>query len=185
MRAWIVRQDHRIMKQFARPLPRWLRLWMLACTRSGDGWLWYIVGGTLGLFGDQDRWKALGASVVASMMGVALFLVLKRKIRRLRPFGIERRHTWLLSDQWSFPSGHTISAFAVAVSLGIFYPHLKPWLFLSAAMIGMSRIMLGMHFLSDVVAGAVLGAGLGEMAGHLVRHFSVQDAGMWIKAFLV
>jgi len=64
-------------------------------------------------------------------------------------------------DQFSFPSGHTITAFAVAVSLGSFYPALFPGLLFCALSVALSRILLGMHFLSDVVAGGVLGAILG------------------------
>jgi undecaprenyl-diphosphatase len=56
-----------------------------------------------------------------------------------------------------------MTAFAVAVPLLLFYPTLAPGLLFCALSIAMSRILLGMHFLSDVIAGAALGAGLGVL----------------------
>jgi undecaprenyl-diphosphatase len=60
-------------------------------------------------------------------------------------------------DQFSFPSGHTITAFAVSVALSAFYPELATGLLFCAVSIAASRVLLGMHFLSDVVAGAAIG----------------------------
>jgi len=79
-------------------------------------------------------------------------------------------HCWatlLPPDQFSFPSGHTITAFAMASSLGVYYPALLPGLLFCAASIALSRILLGMHFLSDVIAGALLGAALGYTSASL------------------
>ncbi|MGB8592022.1 MAG: phosphatase PAP2 family protein, partial [Candidatus Acidiferrales bacterium] len=59
------------------------------------------------------------------------------------------------------PSGHAITAFAIAVSLGLFYPQLQDILLFTAVCIAGSRIILGMHFLSDVIAGSAIGAALG------------------------
>jgi undecaprenyl-diphosphatase len=64
-------------------------------------------------------------------------------------------------DQFSFPSGHTITAFAFTIAVGSCYPHLMGALLFCALSVATSRIMLGMHFLSDVVVGAILGSGLG------------------------
>jgi len=100
-----------------------------------------------------------------------LFLLLKKGINRQRPCAIEP-HCWskrLPPDRFSFPSGHTITAFAVALSLGAFYPGLLPGLLFCAASIALSRILLGMHFLSDVVAGALIGSGLAYGAVWLTR----------------
>jgi undecaprenyl-diphosphatase len=72
-------------------------------------------------------------------------------------------------DQYSFPSGHTIAAFAITLSVGQFYPPLLLPLLLTALMIATSRVLLGMHYLSDVIAGMLLGASLGQLAFHLIR----------------
>ena len=81
-------------------------------------------------------------------------------------------HVWatlLPPDQFSFPSGHTITAFAVAVSLSMFYPSLTVGLLFCAVSVAASRILLGMHFLSDVLAGAVIGTTLAYLSVHLLR----------------
>jgi undecaprenyl-diphosphatase len=94
----------------------------------------------------------------------------KHTCRRARPCAQEP-HCWstiLPPDQFSFPSGHTITAFAIAVSLGHLYPHAEPGLFLVACCIGVSRVLLGMHYLSDVIAGALFGAAIGFGSSHLL-----------------
>ena len=88
------------------------------------------------------------------------FPVLKRLISRERPdtSEIPSWSTLTAPDRFSFPSGHTITAFAVAVTLSRFYPDLATGLMFCALSIAASRILLGMHFLSDVVAGAAIGS---------------------------
>jgi len=56
-----------------------------------------------------------------------------------------------------------MTAFAVAIPLALFYPNLTIGLAFCAVSIAISRILLGMHFLSDVIAGAVVGGGLGYL----------------------
>jgi len=67
-------------------------------------------------------------------------------------------------DKYSFPSGHSITAFAVATSLGLFYPQLLAVLLTAAFLIAASRIILGMHFLTDIVVGALMGALTGYLS---------------------
>lgn len=64
-------------------------------------------------------------------------------------------------DRFSFPSGHSMTAFAITVSVGHFYSDLELLLLVLALSIAASRIILGMHYLTDVVAGAAIGIGLG------------------------
>src|SRR5215813_12938645 len=158
--GWIAAGDHRLMRTVNRwRPPRWMRLWMIAATRGGDGWLWYGMGLVVAMFGGEERIKAIGAAALASGVGIALFLKLKRAFGRKRPCALEP-HCWatlLPPDQFSFPSGHTITAFAVAVSLGSFYPTMQPGLLFCACSIALSRILLGMHFLTDVIAGVMIG----------------------------
>jgi undecaprenyl-diphosphatase len=170
--SWVATRDHRLMVRVNhwRP-PKWLRLWMLAATRGGDGGLWYALGVAVALFGGRERFHALLAATLAVLTGIAMFLELKRFFRRPRPCTLEP-HCWaelLPPDQFSFPSGHTITAFAASVALGGFYPEMLPGLLFCAISIAASRVVLGMHFLSDVLAGAALGATLGALAIAVVR----------------
>ena len=160
MLTYISHRDHSLMRRVNRwYAPRWIRVWMLCATRGGDGWLWYSLGLMLLLFGGDFRFLAVGCGALAAGSGIAVFLRLKRIFRRRRPCVFEP-HCWatlLPPDQFSFPSGHTITAFAVAVSLARFYPDLAIGLLFCALSVAASRILLGMHFLSDVVAGAAIG----------------------------
>ncbi|MDX2178585.1 MAG: phosphatase PAP2 family protein [Bryobacteraceae bacterium] len=165
VRQFIESRDHRLMRRVnAWSAPMWVRMWMIAATRSGDGWLWYAMALALAIWGDHDRFRAIGAASAAAGVGVVLFLWLKRFAGRRRPCHIQA-HCWatlLPPDRFSFPSGHTITAFSICVAVGGFYPGLMPVLSFFALSIGISRIVLGMHFLSDVVAGAAIGATLGR-----------------------
>lgn len=166
--------DHRLMRRVNRwRAPRWLRLWMMAATRGGDGWLWYAMGTVVALFGGPERLEALGAAGAASGIGIAVFIKLKRAFGRKRPCALEP-HCWatlLPPDQFSFPSGHTITAFAVTVALGAFYPAMLVGLCFCAVSVALSRILLGMHFLSDVIAGAAIGGLLGYSCALLMQVF--------------
>ena len=153
--------------------PRWIRVLMLAASRAGDGWLWWCCGLAVLVSNDAARYRAVAAATLAVIIGIAIFKVVKRTVGRRRPCAIEA-HCWsslLPPDQFSFPSGHSITAFAVAVSLGVFYPAALPVLLFCAATVAVSRVVLGMHFLSDVVAGSGLGAALGYAAAVLFRGF--------------
>ena len=143
--------------------PRWVRVWMILASRAGDGWLWWTLGILLLLFGGPHRFVAVGAAVVSEALSVGLFLWMKKTAGRKRPCSIGPScwATLLPPDQFSFPSGHSMTAFAVATPLILFYPSLEPVLLFCALSIALSRILLGLHFLSDVVAGSALGAFLG------------------------
>jgi undecaprenyl-diphosphatase len=143
--------------------PRWVRVWMVLASRLGDGSLWWGIGIVLLLFGGPLRFRAVGAAWSSAAISIALFLRIKKIINRTRPCAIEP-HCWatlLPPDQFSFPSGHSMTAFAVSVPLSLFYPSLEFPLLFCAFSIALSRIMLGMHFLSDVLVGSTLGAVLG------------------------
>jgi len=132
---------------------------MKLATKSADGYyylllftfLWVVIP-TLG-----------GPLLLAGMLGFAVELpvqhIIKRLIRRHRPFQHMPDIQFLLPppDQFSFPSGHTAGAFLMAGLLSTAFPMMLVPLYLWAAAVGFSRIYLGVHFPSDVLAGTVLG----------------------------
>jgi undecaprenyl-diphosphatase len=172
VRQFIEHRDHQVMRQVHRwRAPRWLRIWMIWSTRLGDGWIWYTVGIVLLLFGGDMRFIAFAASAAAEAAAVFLFRIIKNASKRKRPCHLEA-HCWakvLPPDQFSFPSGHSMSAFAIAIPLCIFYPEFQAPLLALSLSIAVSRVILGMHFVSDVVVGSLLGAGLGYSAYLLLR----------------
>jgi undecaprenyl-diphosphatase len=146
--------------------PRWVRWWMMASSKCGDGWFWAFCGVAVLASHDPERYAAFFAAAIAAASGVLVFTVLKKAVGRPRPCALEP-HCWarlLPPDQFSFPSGHSITAFAVAVPLSFYFPSMAPVLLALAVSIALSRIILGMHFLTDVIAGSLIGSLLGYAA---------------------
>lgn len=129
-------------------------------SQTGDGPLYLIVA--LGLFifepiyGKQFFW----AGIIAYIFDVSSYLLLKNLIKRDRPAAkITTYQAWITpSDQFSFPSGHTAAAFLFACLIFNFYPLFAIPCFIWACAIGMSRVLLGVHYPTDLVAGALLGS---------------------------
>jgi undecaprenyl-diphosphatase len=98
-------------------------------------------------------------------LGVLIYVLLKRLFVRERPFithaGIDRAGAPL--DRYSFPSGHTLHAVSFTWQAGVHFPELLWVLLPLAALIAASRVVLGLHYPSDVIAGAAIGAALAEL----------------------
>ena len=171
MLNYISRRDHHLMRRLNgwRP-PWWVRAWMIVASRLGDGWLWWGIGFALLIFGGPHRFAAVGTTIISAALSLGLFLRIKKTINRRRPCEIAQCSwsTLLPPDRFSFPSGHTMTAFSVVVPLSLFYPSLEPGLLFCAISIALSRILLGLHFLSDVLVGGALGALIGYIAYRLV-----------------
>ncbi|HEX4881647.1 MAG TPA: phosphatase PAP2 family protein [Porticoccaceae bacterium] len=92
-----------------------------------------------------------------------LYTLLKKGLRRNRPAqALPGFQSFVApADQFSFPSGHTSGAFLVATATGGLVPELAPVLFPWAVLVGLSRVFLGVHFPTDIAAGAVMGGSLG------------------------
>ena len=172
MLDYISTRDHRLMRRINNwRAPHWIRVWMTFATRGGDGWLWYAMSLVILVFGDADRLAALLSAGIAAGAGTVLFLSLKRTAKRKRPC-MYAEHCWsklLPPDQFSFPSGHSINAFSFAVAFSLYYPGLAIGLLFCAFSIAASRVILGMHFLSDIVVGAGVGTVLAYTSVMLVE----------------
>jgi len=140
----------------ARPLL--LRL-LAGCSRAADGPLWGALILLLPWLGGPEGAREAGLMLALGAVNLTLYYTLKRSTRRQRPFErCDDIHACLkVPDAFSFPSGHTLHAFAFALLLSAFHPALAPLLWGFAALVGLSRVVLGLHFPSDVVFGAVLG----------------------------
>jgi undecaprenyl-diphosphatase len=148
--------------------PVWVRVWMLAASRLGNGWLWWMIGLAILLAGGQHRYKVLVAGGLAAALAQVVSRLLKIAVSRERPC-LTRTHVWARvppPDPWSFPSAHTMTAFAFTLAVGLGIPDLLWWLAFAAFSVAASRVVLGLHYISDVAAGGILGAGIG-WAAHL------------------
>ncbi len=85
--------------------------------------------------------------------------IIKRSVNRIRPFLIlnSLNIKKIGIDDFSFPSGHTTAAFTMAITTAIFFPAIGVVAIFLSSMVGVSRIYLGVHFPTDVVAGIIIG----------------------------
>ena len=131
-------------------------------SRAGDGVLWYSLIAALALFyGPEGRAAALQCAL-AGTAGLLLYRGLKGVLVRERPFITHRSivcgHRPL--DRFSFPSGHTLHAVSFTLLIGNVVPATLLVLLPVALLIALSRVVLGLHYPSDVLAGGLLGAGI-------------------------
>lgn len=149
---------------------RGLRRYFAIVSRLGDGAFWYALMAALVVF---DGWRGLAASAHLAATGVvalALYKLLKRWTRRPRPFASDSRiHAWVAPlDEFSFPSGHTLHAVAFSIVALAHYPMLAGLLIPFAASVAVSRVVLGLHYPSDVLAALGIGTGLASLSLWLV-----------------
>jgi len=145
----------------ARPLlPHLLAL----CSRLADGPLWVALLLALPWL-DRDGTRHALLMLELGALDLVIYYALKRGTRRQRPFErCDDIHACLkVPDAFSFPSGHTLHAFAFALLLSSFHPALAPLLWGYAAVVALARVVLGLHFPSDVVVGALIGIGTSSL----------------------
>lgn len=128
---------------------------------SGDSWFWLLGLLILWLVGDR-YWKEVALILAGCILITAvLVLVVKFSIRRRRPEG-EWGGMYRLTDPHSFPSGHAARAFmltVVAFGLGLGWISLV--LLIWAPLVSLARVAMGVHYLSDVVVGMLVGIVMG------------------------
>ena len=146
-----------------------LRDFLRGVSRLGDGVAWYTL--LLGLW-----WLQGGAAlplvrhfVISGVLGVVIYKLLKRHTLRPRPYEVVTDVVCAGAplDKFSFPSGHTLHAVSFTWQAVHFAPDLGFVLVPLAAMIAASRVVLGLHYPTDVLVGAGLGAGFGAAGAWL------------------
>lgn len=143
---------------------------MRSLTRLGDTESWVVIGLAFGLNGGTGLHRMVLLALSATL-ATAISQPLKRLARRSRPsVAVPGFHARIHEpDDFSFPSGHTAVAFAVACALAGQGSVLATSCFILALGISVSRVYLGAHYPLDVLAGAVLGVGSGFVARAIVN----------------
>ncbi len=140
--------------------PGWLRTLAAILAHSGDSWFWLAGLGLLWWLG-TDYWKRELIILIVSILAAALLVfVVKLIVRRSRPEG-EWGKFYRRTDPHSFPSGHAVRAMMLAVILLGMSPLTGVLLLVWAPLVGLSRVAMGLHYLSDALAGMLLGIVIG------------------------
>ena len=141
--------------------PGMLRNVAIVLAHSGDSWFWALAL-ILGWFFSSAAWKQWEVVEFFGILGLAgVVLAIKFLVRRERPQG-EWGSIYRNTDPHSFPSGHAARAFLIAVVASALAPTwmiLLLWIW--APLVSLARVSMGVHYLSDVIAGGVLGAFVG------------------------
>lgn len=140
----------------------WVRDLFAVVSRLGDGVFWYALMAYLPLFYGAVGLYASLRMFAASAIGYLFYKVLKGRLVRERPYislnGVVAGTRAL--DRYSFPSGHTLHAVNFSTLAVAQFPELA-WLCAPfAALVAASRVVLGLHYPTDVAAGALIGASL-------------------------
>ncbi|MGD9388618.1 MAG: phosphatase PAP2 family protein [Gammaproteobacteria bacterium] len=166
--SWLARLEDaevRLCLRANRSCDRRIILWLFAAvSRLGDGVFWY------GLMLALPFWYGKAGLAVAmqlagvGLIGLMLYRVLKQRLVRERPCALHPRIRAgaRALDRYSFPSGHTLHAVAFTLVATSAFPELAWLLVPFAVLVALSRVILGLHYPSDVAAGALLGALLAQ-----------------------
>ena len=135
-------------------------------SRLGDGVFWYALMAAIALAGGATGRMAAVHMGVTGLVAALLYRSLKRWTRRPRPF---RAHREIIAhiaplDEFSFPSGHTLHAVSFTIVALAYFPLLAPLLVTFALLVAASRVVLGLHYPSDVLAAIIIGCALGGLS---------------------
>jgi len=142
------------------PVRQLLRL----VSRLGNGVFWYALMFVLSVTQGRAGLETALHMLAAGGIGLIVYKLLKSATGRPRPYQVLRDIRAGIDplDAFSFPSGHTLHAVAFSVVAVFYVPALAPVLVPFTLLIGLSRVVLGLHYPSDVLAGAILGAGVAQ-----------------------
>ncbi len=155
--------------------PRW-RFFFGLISRLGDGIFWYaLMALLLLLYWPQSLWPIV-QSLLTGLTALALYLLLKKNTHRLRPIELEANLLQSIPplDRYSFPSGHTLHAVAFSSVLAEHFPAIAGLVWGFTALVALSRLVLGLHFPTDVLVAILLGLLLGGLSFVLY--------GIWLPA---
>lgn len=135
-------------------------------SRLGDGVFWYSLMGLLVLADGMDGVRASAHMAATGVLALSLYKSLKRWTRRPRPYAADVRiRAWVAPlDEFSFPSGHTLHAVSFSIVAVAYYPWLAPVLVPFSAGVALSRVVLGLHYPSDVLAATAIGVVLASLS---------------------
>ncbi len=152
-----------------------IALFFKTISRFGDGPFWYVM--LLSVWTMQGLAYGLNILylVVMGSIGTLIYKFLKNNTTRPRPYQVHQ--VIVLGerplDHFSFPSGHTLHAVMVTITLGYIQPLLLILMLPFTILVALSRMVLGLHYPSDVIVGAIIGASVASTIILLAPSFNV------------
>ena len=142
---------------------------MAAVSRLSDGLMWYAIIVLLPWLGGPNGFACALRMVGVGVLNLIIYKVVKRHFARARPYktcpGIRACVRSL--DEYSFPSGHAMHATAFGVMLSAYYPPFALALWSFTLLVALSRVVLGLHYPSDVAFGVAIGLITADLAQSL------------------
>ena len=142
-------------------------------SKLGDGTFYLVVGLLIGWLEPHSGVEFLVAGLLIFVIELPVYLVLKQAIKRDRPCDrfddVTPRVT--PSDKFSLPAGHSAAAFVFASALAYYYPVMMLPAYSVACLIALSRVFLGVHYPTDIIAGAALGLCSAAIGLNLIQFF--------------
>ncbi|MGQ9628206.1 MAG: phosphatase PAP2 family protein [Anaerolineae bacterium] len=124
----------------------------------GDSILWIVLASLTFLLGTETARQMVAVGTLAVIASAGSVTLVKPLARRKRPEGDVSGHFfWKRFDRYSFPSGHAARTASIAVVVGLSYPNFATPFYFLPFVVGFSRIALGIHYLSDILAGLAIG----------------------------
>ena len=141
---------------------RIIRDWFRLMSRLGDGVFWYTLLLAILVVQGKVAWLPVIHIAATGLSGTLVYKWLKGKTLRPRPYQVlqDVLLTGKPLDYFSFPSGHTLHAAAFTCMTLAYYPSLAVLVIPFSFMVAVSRVVLGLHYPSDVLAGAVIGSAM-------------------------
>jgi undecaprenyl-diphosphatase len=142
-----------------------IRLIFSVFSRLGDGVFWYTMMLALPLLYPENGLEVTIKMVASGLISLALYKLLKTRTERQRPCAYSQQILQGMPalDQYSFPSGHTMHAVGFSWIALSYYPELALLILPFSIMVALSRLVLGLHYPSDVIAGAMIGTGIASL----------------------
>ena len=138
---------------------RGIEVFFSIISNLGNGKAWYALIIALPIIYGNQALVISGKMVLAGILGLIIYKIIKSTTERLRPYMVDEQiHLGTAPlDKYSFPSGHTLHATSFSIIVLYYLPELYLLVLPFALLVAASRITLGLHYPTDVLAGAILG----------------------------
>ncbi len=123
----------------------------------GDSLLWLGLGLVALALGNAAVRQVVIVTALAVILSAGSVTIVKPFLRRQRPRADMKGFFWDRFDRYSFPSGHAARTASIAIVMGLNYPRYAPPFVLLPFIVGLCRIALGIHYLSDILVGLLIG----------------------------